>query len=208
MTFKKKIGHIGLVSLLSLSLITAGCSTAWISTLDNILAAAAPALINILNIITIAKGQTLNIALVNKINQDATTIKTLANDFASASTTAAPGVCSQLQAAITTYSNDETQVLALGQVADQATQAKVEILSSLVAGTISAVLAVIPNCQQASVVRLATTAPPIPLKSFVESYNKNLTVKTGNAKVDSFTAEHKLASHGWLVHVLTLGMVR
>jgi len=67
-----------LVVLLSLAMFCAACSTAWVSTLDSILAAAAPALINILQIVAVANGQPMNTNLEAKINADATVIKTLA----------------------------------------------------------------------------------------------------------------------------------
>src|SRR5271156_5650024 len=73
-----------LVVVLSLAMFCTACSTAWVSTLDSILAAAAPALINILQIVAVANGQPVNSALAAKINADATAIKTLAADFASA----------------------------------------------------------------------------------------------------------------------------
>jgi hypothetical protein len=67
-----------LVVALSLSMFCTACSTAWVSTLDSILAAAAPALINILQIVAVANGQPVNATLAAKINADATIIKTLA----------------------------------------------------------------------------------------------------------------------------------
>src|SRR5260370_4820121 len=79
-----------LVVALSLAMFCTACSTAWVSTLDSILAAAAPALINILQIVAVAKGQPINSNLSAKINADATVIKTLAADFAKASSGSAP----------------------------------------------------------------------------------------------------------------------
>jgi hypothetical protein len=96
------------VVVLSLAMSCTACSTAWVSTLDSILAAAAPALINILQIVAVANGQSVNSGLTAKINTDAAVIKTLAGDFAMASSLAAPGVCSQLQVAVNTYQADQT----------------------------------------------------------------------------------------------------
>jgi len=89
-----------LVVVLSLVVLCTACSTAWVSTLDSILAAAAPALVNILQIVAVANGQPVNSNLEAKINADAAVIKTLAGDFAKASSSAAPTVCSQLQACL------------------------------------------------------------------------------------------------------------
>src|SRR5271165_4419190 len=107
-----------LVVVLSLAMFCTACSTAWVSTLDSILAAAAPALVNILQIVALANGQPVNTNLEAKINADATVIKTLAGDFAKASSSAAPGVCSQLNAAIGDYQADQALVLQVAQVSD------------------------------------------------------------------------------------------
>src|SRR5271154_6615891 len=96
-----------LILLLSLAMFGTACSTAWVSTLDSILAAAAPALINILQIVAVANGQPVNSNLVAKINADATVIKTVAGDLARASSLATPGVCSQLQSAVSAYQADQ-----------------------------------------------------------------------------------------------------
>jgi hypothetical protein len=189
--------RITLALLLCCTMTIAGCSIAWVTTLDDILAAAAPALINILNIIAIAKGEPLNTATTAKINADAANIKVLASDFASAQTAAAPTVCAQLQAAIQVYSNDINQVLTLAQVSDPATQEKIQVLSGLVTGTVVGILAVIPNCQQAVTMRasMESKSVPLPLKSFINSYNSTLVVPTGIVAVDSYTKKHKIHGH-------------
>src|SRR5260370_41900379 len=61
-----------LVVALSLAMFCTACSTAWVSTLDSILAASAPALINILQIVAVAKGQPINRHLSAKIIADET----------------------------------------------------------------------------------------------------------------------------------------
>ena len=57
-----------LIFALSLAMFCTACSTAWVSTLDSILAAAAPALINILQVVAVANGRPLNGTLAVKIN--------------------------------------------------------------------------------------------------------------------------------------------
>src|SRR5271163_3433082 len=107
-----------LAIVLSLAVFCTACSTAWVSTLDSILAAAAPALINILQIVAAANGEPANSNLVAKINTDAAIIKTLASDFAQASSGSASGICQQLQAAVSVYQTDQQLVLQVAQVSD------------------------------------------------------------------------------------------
>jgi hypothetical protein len=196
-----------LVAVLSLALLCTACSTAWVSTLDSILAAAAPALIDILEIAAAANGQTVSTAEVAKINNDAASIKTLAADFASASSLAAPGVCSQLQAAISTYQADQQLVLSTALVGEVNTQTKIALLSNLIAGTVDAILAVIPSCQ-ASPSPAFKSNPPLSLKNFVASYNATLTAKTGNSAVDALTANLKLHQHSRVLRALTFGRLQ
>jgi hypothetical protein len=184
------------------------CSTAWLATLDSILAAAAPALINILQIVAVANGRAVNAAQVAKINDDAAAIKRLASDFATASAQAAPGVCSQLQASIGVYQQDQQLVLSTAQVSDTNTQTKITVLAGLVASTTDAILAVIPSC----IVRPAglpmKAALPVSVSRFVASYNTILTAKTGKPTVDALTASQKLPQHSKAFRVVTLGMVQ
>jgi hypothetical protein len=184
-----------------------GCSAAWTTTFDNILVAAAPALVDIISIVDIAEGKPLDSALINKVNADATSLKVLAADFAAASAAAAPAACAQLEAAVQTYAADEATVASLAQVSDPATQAKVETLVALVAGTIAAITAVIPACQTPAQLKatLNNTAVAVPLKTFVTSFDTVLVTKTGNAKVDAFTKSHKVHVHSKFVRIVTFG---
>jgi hypothetical protein len=197
-----------LVLLLSLTMFCTACSTAWVATLDSILAAAAPALINILQIVAVANGQPLNSTLAGKINSDAAAIKTLAADFASAAPSAGEGVCQELQAAIATYQADQQLVLQVAQVSDSSTQTKITLLTGLVAGTISAITAVIPSCQGASALRDPKIAPSYDVSNFADRYNRILLSPTGNAAVDAVTPKLKLRQHSAFTKFVTFGLLK
>jgi hypothetical protein len=196
-----------IVALLFAMLCTA-CSTAWVSTLDSILAAAAPALINILQIVAVANGQPLNSGLEAKINTDAAVLETLAGDFAKASSESAPGVCQELEAAVSAYQADQQLVLQAAQVSDSNTQTKIALLSDLVTGTVNAITAVIPSCQNAATSRSINTTPPYSVSNFAAHYNSILMAKTGNAAVDAVTPTLKLRQHSKLAQVVTFGRLR
>jgi hypothetical protein len=194
-----------LAVILCASMLLTSCSAAWVSTLDTILAAAAPALINILQIIAIEESKPFHADLATKINADAATIKQLAGDFASASAASAPGVCQQLNAAVGVYTQDQQAVLALAQVSDSATQQKITVLAGLVTSTIGAITAVLPQCQNPAG-KMAT--PPLNVRKFVTGYNAVLTAKTGNASVDALTPKLKIHEHRALVRYATLGILK
>ena len=197
-----------LVVALSLAMFCTACSAAWVSTLDSILAAAAPALINILQIVAVANGQPVNSNLAAKINADATVIKTLAGDFAKASSGSAPGACQQLQLAVSAYQADQQMVLQVAQVSDSNTQTKITLLAGLVAGTVDAITAVIPSCQNAASSQSMRTAPPYSVSTFTDHYNSILLSPTGNAAVDAVTPKLKLHRYSKLVRSVTFGRLQ
>lgn len=197
-----------LVLILLLALFCSGCSTAWVSTLDSILAAAAPALINILQIVAVANGQPVNSNLTAKINADAAAIKTLAADFAKASSGSASGVCQELQAAVSTYQADQQLVLQVAQVSDSNTQTKIALLTDLVAGTVDAITAVIPSCQNGASSQGFKATPPYSVSTFADQYNRILAIPTGNAAVDMVTPRLKLHRHSRLVRIVTFGRLQ
>ena len=200
---KSKPLHLAVI--LCASMLLTSCSTAWVSTLDTILAAAAPALVNILQIIAIAESKPFHAELATKINSDAATIKQLAGDFASATAASAPGVCQQLNAAVGVYTQDQQAVLALVQVSDSATQQKIAVLAGLVTSTIGAITAALPQCQHPSG-KMAT--PPLNVRKFVTDYNAALTAKTGNAGVDALTPKLKIHEHSAFVRYATVGILK
>lgn len=196
------------VFALSLVMLCTACSTAWVVTLDSILAAAAPALINILQIAAIANGRPMNAELAVKVNADAALIRTLAGDFAQTSATSSAGVCQQLQSAIGAYQADQQLALQLAQVSDPNTQTKITLLANLVAGTVQAITAVIPSCPNAASRQAFKAAPPYSLSSFTDHYNSILTAPTGNAPVDAATPKLKLYRHSKLARSMTLGLLQ
>ena len=196
------------IVVLSFAIFCTACSSAWVSTLDSILAAAAPALINILQIVAVANGQPVNSNLAARINADSAAIKTLAGDFAKASSESATGVCQQLQAAVGTYQADQQLVLQVAQVKDANTQTKITLLAGLVAGTVNAITSVIPSCQSAAAPGRFKAAPPYSLSTFTAHYNSILTAPTGNAGVDAETQKLKLHQHCGVVRALSFGRLQ
>jgi len=154
------------------------------------------------------RGSTGECDLEAKINADATVIKRLAGDFAKASSGSAPGVCQELQGAVSTYEADQQLVLQVAHVSDPSTQTKIVLLTDLVGGTISAIAAVIPSCQKAAAFTNLNVVPPYSVSTFVAEYNRILATATGNAAVDAATAKLKLHRHSKFVRAVTFGRLR
>jgi hypothetical protein len=200
--------RIILVFTLSIAIFLTGCSTAWVSILDSILAVAAPTLVNILQIVAVANNQPLDSSLVAKIDNDAAAIELLAGDFAKASSASSAGICQQLEAAISTYQADQQSVLQVAQVSDTNTQTKITLLANLVAGTVQAITAVIPACQSAAAVRNLKAEPSLKLQKFVIEYNAIMKIKTGNAAVDAITPKLTIHQHSKFSRAVTFGLLQ
>jgi hypothetical protein len=191
--------------VLSLVIFIQGCvPPAWVGQVGTIVAALAPAVINILQIIALAEGKPFNKSLGDKITADAANIKVLANDFATASAAAAPNACAQLKAGLATFGADQATVNSLIQVADPATQAKASLLFNLTNGAFSTVEALIPSCNAPAALResLAKATPLVDGNKFVTTYNAALVVPTGKASVDAYTKSHKIHAHNLFVRML------
>lgn len=184
------------------------CSTAWVATLDSILAAAAPALINILQIVAMANGGLANTNLAAKITADATVIETLAKDFAQSTSGSAPDICQELQAAVSTYEGDQQLVLQVAQVSDANTQTKITLLVDLVASTVSAITAVIPSCGNTASFQSLKASKAYSVSNFAARYNRILVTPTGNEAVDSITQKLKLHQHSKVARSLTFGLLQ
>jgi hypothetical protein len=196
--------------VLSCVMFTVACSTAWVTTLDSILAAAAPALVNILQIVSMASGKTMNSDLATKIDTDAGIIKELATDYATASSAAAPGACHQLEAAIGVYQADQTLVLQGAQVSNAATQTKIILLADLVTGTVSAITAVIPACETAKAGTFRSS-PPANFSTFAARYNAILVQPTGMLEVDTLTPTLVLRQphqHSRFIRIVSFGRLQ
>jgi hypothetical protein len=113
-----------------------------------------------------------------------------------------------LQAAVNTYSGDQQMVLQLAQVSDAKTQTKITMLVDLVAGTVSAITAAIPSCQQTTAFRSLKAAPPYNVSNFVADYNRVLVAPTGNVDVDAATPKLILHKHSKVVRVLSFGRLQ
>jgi len=198
----------GLLSIVvCYAMILHGCSLTWVGTLDNLVAVAGPALINVLNIVAIAQNKPVNTVLEAKITADFANLKILAADFQKANTTTAPTACQELRAGLAVINDDSAVILSIVQSSGNSNAAI--ILSSAVA-IVTAIVGLIPSCAAPAQVKAEIPAKvaAINVKALVKSYNAVLTKPTGVAAVDSYTSKHKLPEHGMLVHILTFDIVK
>lgn len=192
--------------ILALSMFATGCSTAWLSTFERYAAQVAPAANAVISILALF-GVVAPNGLGAKITADVAASTALVQDFANASVDAQPGVRSQILAEQAILTKDLDVLFQISQVSDKNTQAKLTALNTLIDSLCQSAFAALPQASGSktlmaqSVVHAGAVAT-----SFAPSFNKILTAKTGDPKVDETTPKLALPQHGKLVHVLTFGL--
>lgn len=191
---------------LSCLLVLAGCSVAWVATLDNILAAAAPALNNVITIVDLSQGKPVDQALETKITNDAANLKVLAANFAAASGTN-PTACQEVQAGVAVLNDDAAVVLNLVQSV-ASTNPNLPIIFASADALVAAITGLIPACQTPAAITASKNSVPskvakIDVNAMIKNYNKNLTKKTGNAVIDAYTKANQVHVHSSFVRFVS-----
>lgn len=192
---------------LSYCLILQGCSLAWIGTLDTVLAAAAPALNNVLTIISLAQNKPVNTVLEAKITADAANLKTLAADFAAASGSTAPTACQELQAGVNVLNDDAATVLALVQASGSN---NVQAIFAAADAFVVVIVGLIPQCASPAAISaskklVVARVAGIDANAMVSHYNQVLTKPSGSAVIDSYAKSHQVHAHSKFMRVLSFG---
>src|SRR5579872_4275049 len=116
----KKNAMLALV--LSATMIGVGCSATWFSTFQGYLAIAAPAAINVLELIALAKGVAVSPAVISKLNGDSKALQTLAQSVANASSQNLPNACAAFNVGVSTFVADVPTLEQVGNVTNPTTQ--------------------------------------------------------------------------------------
>lgn len=180
---------------------SAGCSVAQFTTVLNEIG---PAIGVILQIVALAKGVPVGSGLQSKIAADAASVNKLIVDFDAAGTADKGSIEAEINGAFTVLQSDLGQVFVLCQVSNANTQAKLTSLIGLVQGLVQIAEAAIPT----GAASVASKATPVSANQFVSTWNKTLTAKTGDSKVDAFTAKHQYHRHSMAARILSLGLAQ
>lgn len=198
---KSKIVATVLAFVLALSPIIA-CSTTWLSTFDQYLAVAGPALIQILDIISLIDGKPVNQALVTKIQGDQAALNAIAASVSSATSTSVTGACQQFNLAVSTFASDLNAVEQLAQINNPGTQNQVAAAVSIAQQTIAEVEAPISACATAPT---EAAAKAVLIKAAVTAKTPSQFVKAFNAVVDS---KHHIHLHSKFTRIVTFGLAQ
>lgn len=187
---------------LSLAVFAAGCSTAWLNTLDGYLKIAGPVLIQILDIVSLARGIPVNQQLVSKIQADQAAVQSLADSVSAATTQNIQGACAAFNLGVQTFAGDLGAIEQLAQISDPAKKAQIADLTQLAQQTINEVEVPIAQCQAAPVGSVALAR----LQSGVyQLKGAEDVVKRFNALTDSKNHVHL---HSKFVRIVTFGRLQ
>lgn len=187
-----------LAIVFTLAFCLSACSTAWLTTFENYLKIAGPILIQILDIVSLAKGDPANPVLVAKINTDQAAVETIAQSISTATAADIPSKCAVFNVAVKTFSSDLSTIEQLANVGQKAS-GEIQAALGIAQAAIQEVEAPIQACQ-------SSPTPAIALARLQETSLKVTSpedvVKRFNACVDS---KHKIHLHNSFVRFLTLG---
>lgn len=189
--------------LLTLALVAAstGCNTTWLSTFDGYLKIAGPILIQVLEIVSEAKGIPVSPALVAKINADQAALNTLADSVSKASQTDLPNNCAAFNLAVNTFTGDLTQIEQLGNVGSN-TAGEIGAIIGIARAAISEIEAPISACASA----------PSPARAQLALKAGALNVRSPNDVVKRFNAvtdkKHHVHLHALPLRALSLGYLQ
>jgi hypothetical protein len=212
-----------LAVVLCLTIMLAGCSTAWIGQAEEIVAALIPAAANIVTLVAALEGKGVSTADLQAIQSagaqagsDLQLIQSLIAAYEKADASMQPGILNQIQTAIGTVQSNLQNLLPALHIKDVATQTKITAVVGILLSEVQSLAAVLPLVKgQGSMTPLLAKnarngAPRAPLsaREFVESYNATMTAKTGNAALDRTTAGLKIHQHGKLARWATGGVLK
>ena len=190
-----------LALILAVTMVATGCSTTWLSTFDNYVTIAAPAVVEIITAVDAAEGVSVNPLVLQKINQDATALQTVGQSLVAAIN--ANGnltqPCQEFNSAVATFAADVPALETLGGIKDPVKRAEITAGITLVQGVIAAIEEPVAACQAAPssvAARKALKAGVSKIQSpsdFVVAFNKQNLGK-------------KLHVNPWYVRYATLGV--
>jgi hypothetical protein len=193
-TSLKALATLSLCSLLVCGEI--GCTTSWITEVEQLEPVAVSAVTTVISIIALLNGAGVSAAdintvtgISNQINTDLNTALKLVQSYNSANATT---TIQQINAALASAEALLPQILTDLHVTDAATVAKVTALVNLIQSQISAWEALIPALSGAKVSRVSVSAV-LSKHEFKRQFNEILKSKTGSVALDHATAQvHKI----------------
>jgi len=202
MTREWRIGKVLVTAVLCGTSMWTACSTAWISEVEQIVAALIPATANIVTLVATLQGKDVSASDLQRIQSagtqaeaDLQLMQSLITRYQKADATAQPGLLNQIQAAMSAVQLTLNGLLPALHIKDAVTQAKITAVVGVLLSEVESMGAIVPlvnssvsPATMAMGARQAKMRPPLTASEFVSSYNATITAKTGNAELDHATS--------------------
>jgi hypothetical protein len=229
MNMQKRSGvaRAAVAGVLCLTVVLAGCSTAWIGEAEQIVAALIPAAANLVALVAAFEGKTVSAADLQLIQNagtqagaDLQIIQSLIAAYQKADAATQPGILNQIESAITAVQTNLQGLLPALHIQDAATQAKIMAVVGILLSEVQSLAALVPLAKaNAGLPQVSQKArdmghpvgnvkAPLSAREFVDSYNATMTAKTGNAELDKMTAGLRIHQHGEFARWVTVGVLK
>ena len=146
-----RLGRAGVALVLGVTIVLAGCSTAWIAEAEQIVAALIPAAANIVALVAALQGKSVSATDLATIQNagtqagaDLQLVQSLITAYQKADESAKPGILNQIQAALMTAQAGLKGVLPALHIQDAATQAKITAVLGIVISEVQSLAAIVP----------------------------------------------------------------
>jgi hypothetical protein len=200
-------------------LVCTGCTTAWISEAEQIVAALIPATANLLTLIATLEGKDISAGDLQTVQNagtqagaDLQLLESLITQYQRAGAVAQPGLLNQIQVEMESVQSALNALLPALHIKDGATKTKVSAVIGIVIAEVESMAAIVPLADSsASAVKMQLTAKrqvPLTANQFVSSYNATMTARTGNAELDLAASRLRIHSHGKLERWASAGLLK
>ena len=174
---KHRIAKASVCTILSLTLIVAGCSASWISTALADLPVITQVALNIASIVAAAQGkgqaspavtsQVQNIAA--QVQSDLTLVQSLIADYQSATAAQKPAFVQKIAAALADVQTNLNAILTAVHVSDTALQATIVAAVGVAAATVASIASLLPA--SAGTVRANNAVKPPSVRELKKQFN-------------------------------------
>jgi hypothetical protein len=223
LAMKKAVVAKGFVAVvLCGTMMWTACSTAWISEVEQIVAALIPATANLVTLVATLQGKNVTASDLQTIQSagtqagaDLQLIQSLITQYQKADASAQAGLLGQIQGAMRAVQVTLNGLLPALHIKDAATQAKIAAVVGLLLSEVESMTAIVPLVNPGASPAMMTVAarqakkqPPLTANEFVSSYNAAMMAKTGNSELDHAAAGLRIHLHQKLARLASAGLLK
>lgn len=216
-----QVGKRFAVLMLCGMVVWTACSTAWIGEVEQIIAVMIPGIANLVTLGATLAGQEISNEDLQTVQSassqaeaDLQLLESLVEQYQKANVATQPGLLSQIQVEISAVQANLSGLPPALHIKDAATQEKITAIVGVLLAEVQSVAEILPKTSgAASRAKIAFSTrtqmkAALSAKGFVDSYNAEMTAKTGEARLDRTSAGLEIHLHGKAVRWATAGILK